>query len=645
MGLSRLSRRWKCAWVAVSLALPGALASLPSRAQAPDVELEAARDLTARDPPAAGAALARLRREAIAQGDAARRLAVDEADCRRLNETDSSAAADVGAAGLAAAAPQLERPGVRAAAWRLQVCHAATSLDLARTDAGDAELERVLAQTRDGAEPRPDDTRAAEAMALLERGLHRSRRGELVPGQADLLAACGALEALRLTRDLELCHWHLGNHYKRVGDADEALRLIEPLLELARRRGATADMSVYLLGIAQARFEQQDWEAALRAYRESIAVAESLGDTAGMAYAEYGVGITLMRLGRPQEALPHAQRARTLLGEGDPVQGSRITLLHAQIYEALQRPADALAELQRQQATMEGMRDNLLGAEWLVARAAAEARLGRWEQAYASLDAARKLDQRVNEQRLSKQSARLRTQFNREKDAAELTALRRVNEQGERLRQTQTLALVLFVLLLGAALWFALHKLRETRRLRQLAMFDELTGLANRRAVLEQLDAQRRHARRLDRALAVLVIDVDRFKLVNDGHGHAVGDEVLRHVARVIAGSLRANDRVGRVGGEEFLVVLPEANLEHAHAIAERMRQLVAAARCETAAGVLTLTVSIGAAVMQGSDESAAALIARADAALYAAKAGGRNRVCTADSAAATPIAAAQAAA
>jgi diguanylate cyclase (GGDEF)-like protein len=126
------------------------------------------------------------------------------------------------------------------------------------------------------------------------------------------------------------------------------------------------------------------------------------------------------------------------------------------------------------------------------------------------------------------------------------------------------------------------------------------------------------------------MIDIDHFKRINDSHGHAVGDQVLRHASRVLAAGLRERDRLGRVGGEEFVAVLPGATLAQARQVAERMRNAVDAARLIGPSGEVRFTVSIGVACAQVA-ESADGLLERADAALYAAKNGGRNAVVIAE--------------
>lgn len=169
---------------------------------------------------------------------------------------------------------------------------------------------------------------------------------------------------------------------------------------------------------------------------------------------------------------------------------------------------------------------------------------------------------------------------------------------------------------------------RELEALAGLARRDALTGLPNRRAFDEALARELARADRGGAPLAVVALDVDHFKRVNDAHGHAAGDAALRAVAERARGALRAGDLLARVGGEEFGALLPGAALADAREVAERIRAAVEAAPVPvTAASVpLRLTVSLGCAA-RVSGEAAAALVGRADARLYDAKRGGRNRV------------------
>ena len=171
-------------------------------------------------------------------------------------------------------------------------------------------------------------------------------------------------------------------------------------------------------------------------------------------------------------------------------------------------------------------------------------------------------------------------------------------------------------------------KRRAEQRAREatlLASTDELTGIANRRAFMGQLDREIAGAVEFGWPLAVAMFDVDHFKSVNDRYGHAVGDRVLQLIAVRAAAVVRGGDLVGRLGGEEFGILMPGASLEEAALVAERLREAMEMAR-EIDETLPAVTISIGIAVREA-QRSAAELLAAADAALYAAKGEGRNRV------------------
>jgi two-component system, cell cycle response regulator len=163
--------------------------------------------------------------------------------------------------------------------------------------------------------------------------------------------------------------------------------------------------------------------------------------------------------------------------------------------------------------------------------------------------------------------------------------------------------------------------------LRILATRDALTGLFNRRAILDMLDRELARAQRESSCLAVLVADVDHFKVVNDTYGHGAGDAVLRQVSERMLGSVRTYDSVGRYGGEELLLVLPHCEEAEALGTAERTRASIEAAPCRDGEQEIPVRVSIGLATSRTLGVfDAKALIYAADAALYRAKNGGRNR-------------------
>lgn len=175
-------------------------------------------------------------------------------------------------------------------------------------------------------------------------------------------------------------------------------------------------------------------------------------------------------------------------------------------------------------------------------------------------------------------------------------------------------------------------ELRETSaELERLAMIDPLTGVLNRRAFFERLDTEFRRSQRYARSLTVVMVDVDHFKDLNDRYGHATGDSVLAKCAELLAADLRQSDEVGRYGGEEFAILLPETSLANGVTVAEKLRMAIDGLRIDSPDGgeqAIHVTISAGVASYPSPGATdGLALLDRADRALYEAKHAGRNRV------------------
>ncbi|MFB6240252.1 MAG: GGDEF domain-containing protein, partial [Gemmatimonadota bacterium] len=177
----------------------------------------------------------------------------------------------------------------------------------------------------------------------------------------------------------------------------------------------------------------------------------------------------------------------------------------------------------------------------------------------------------------------------------------------------------------------ALEEANEARQrlleeMKERARTDELTGLANRRELMDRLEEEIDRARRYGDPLSVAILDLDRFKEINDTLGHQAGDDVLSRLGELLAEETRAPDVAGRYGGEEFAVVLPETGREEARRLAERVREAVEELDFEADGEPFGVTCSVGLAELE-EDEEMDDLVKRADDALYRAKEEGRNRV------------------
>ncbi|WP_243371081.1 diguanylate cyclase [Geotalea sp. SG265] len=210
-----------------------------------------------------------------------------------------------------------------------------------------------------------------------------------------------------------------------------------------------------------------------------------------------------------------------------------------------------------------------------------------------------------------------------------------ISELARETHFSQLLIIVAAVVIIGLVVgityfltWRLVIKLDEAQwRLKRLASTDELTGLNNRRHILARLEEEFERSIRLDQPLCVIMLDLDFFKKINDTWGHPFGDHVLKWVANRMNEVVRAYDIIGRIGGEEFVIISPGTTLDEALVLAERLRETIEQETIEHGEISITLTVSAGIVLMDKGDITSDDLIRRADAALYRAKQAGRNRV------------------
>ena len=167
---------------------------------------------------------------------------------------------------------------------------------------------------------------------------------------------------------------------------------------------------------------------------------------------------------------------------------------------------------------------------------------------------------------------------------------------------------------------------RMTKHLEYLARTDPLSGAFNRRHFMESFDAEIKRARRYKHTLCALMIDIDHFKSINDSYGHDVGDDAIKKTVDATREMLRSEDTLGRLGGEEFAVILPETDVEGARLVAERIRERISDIRIVTSQKPCTFTASLGLTEFRENDEIAD-MLKRSDEALYEAKEAGRDRV------------------
>jgi diguanylate cyclase (GGDEF)-like protein len=366
-----------------------------------------------------------------------------------------------------------------------------------------------------------------------------------------------------------------------------------------------------------------------------VKLSRELGYPRAEAYSLHGLAAIANARGDPSTAMAKLESA-DVLHKGMPD-----ARLHAQIQQVrgaalrqLKRFPESIAELQ-QALTFFSETDSLSelrGTQEELAAALSDS--GDWKAAYVQLADAKRTAERLFRNQVDQRFATLKVEFDSAAKDKENAMLMRENEASQnalalerRARGLNAIVILLIVLLAAVLAILAVYQARTTRQMRKLAMTDELTGLPNRRAVLGRCEPLVQGGTL--RACALLIIDIDHFKSINDKLGHAEGDAALKLVAGTLNRVIREPAFSGRLGGEEFIAMLPGADIDAAILTAELLRKQVMALDSLPWLAERRITVSIGVSVAHAAGDSAGAMLHRADVALYEAKRAGRNRVVT----------------
>jgi diguanylate cyclase (GGDEF)-like protein len=205
----------------------------------------------------------------------------------------------------------------------------------------------------------------------------------------------------------------------------------------------------------------------------------------------------------------------------------------------------------------------------------------------------------------------------------------------QEMKENMMITIILLFLMLGLLLgtmYFLVYRLVQKmnmvqEQLKEMSITDELTGIRNRRFIMERLNEEFQRAKRSGKPLGAMMLDLDYFKRINDTYGHSFGDAVIKRVAVAMKEHLREYDLLGRLGGEEFLIVSPDVEIDDVVGFAERIREIIKTEKIVDGMHEISVTASIGVTALNDQDTSPDGLLGRADNALYKAKEGGRDRV------------------
>ena len=475
------------------------------------------------------------------------------------------------------------------------------------------------------------------AGALFSRGYLMGVQGDYAPGLADLRRSQTLYEKSNMPLHAVTVLNAIAILYNRMGDNQQAVHIYTRALKAQRESGLRREVAVTLYNLGRAHENMKEWEFARRAFTESRDINQEIAYPRGEAYAQRGLAAIANATGDPRKALDILKQAESLAKQtADARLTAHIQLVRGVSLHRLGRLLDSEASLK--EALDVFRQTDALGdlSTTYAELSLVQAEMGNWRDAYASQTQYKIISDRLLNNQLDQRFATLRVEYDtatKEQENALLTRENEANEkaltQAKRARRLQAVAIALTVALAGLLAAIAVYQRRTTVRMRTLALTDELTGVPNRRDVLNRLEALLSEPD--DSPCCILIIDIDHFKSINDHHGHPIGDEVLKFVAREIRSAVREPAFFGRLGGEEFLIVLPCTPLSGALPAADRFREQIMSVDTTRWLPVRRrITASIGVSVSQPGTCSSSDMLMRADGALYAAKRGGRNCVRTA---------------
>ncbi|SPE30330.1 putative Diguanylate cyclase [Burkholderiales bacterium] len=515
----------------------------------------------------------------------------------------------------------------------------------------DARIRTLLEHARAGAFY--ELGRSDDGWAALQEELHQAERTR----DDDLFAQVMVDRARYLIRrsDFEPAAEALTDAERRVHGAQAGAEVAFSSANLARAIG--------------------DWTLALSSYQAAYAKFAAVGDRTGEADSLAGSGEALRQLGRFSDAIGPLNVALRLYREVDDKDGEALAtqalaLVHAGRNDpslALSLNAEAIEKLSRLNEPSQLAQARVDRAHLLILRnragealplieqagpvirekgdlqsqaffhqtaAAMLAALGRFREAYEEMEQFLDTDHRRIDQLVSHQLAAQRGRLESERLSRENSLLRTEASGGQlalaqatRAARLQNIVLALVAIVVVGALYAVWRMRGLMRRIARMAETDALTGVLSRRHVLELGQRMMNRCRRDGRSCAMLMLDVDRFKDINDRYGHVAGDRALRAISIALARCLRPEDQIGRYGGEEFAVILPGADAKEAGTVAERLRTAVQTLKPDWAPGADPLTVSGGIAIATDEIADFTELLVRADQALYRAKDAGRNQM------------------
>lgn len=428
--------------------------------------------------------------------------------------------------------------------------------------------------------------------------------------------------------------------YYETQKYDQAERYYVELLNLKGEKIAPADLATTLFNLGHVYGAKKEFSNADQVFAKSLQISKDINSSEGVAYTLKAWGVSLYAQGRLKEGEEKLSLALGLFSELGDLRQQASTLRNLadvevekqQYSQAIDHYLQALPILANQ-----GFNNALMRT--YRGLATAYEKTSSYQLAYENHQNYTRLLHQHLEEKSQQVTQKLQVAFETQRYQADNQRLASENREQEiklihreQILQMQKIAIGLVVVIFALIVFMWRRSLKQAQRMEKLATIDELTKLHNRRSIMSFGGMELNRVKRFNRNFSLLLLDIDFFKRVNDTYGHVVGDQVLQVVAATLKNVSRNADRVGRYGGEEFMIVAPETNADQAMNLAERICSSIEAARFDSEPE-LTVSISIGIASYLFESKSAELsrlelgdLIGQADKALYDAKNNGRNQ-------------------
>lgn len=476
-----------------------------------------------------------------------------------------------------------------------------------------------------------------QAKAHLSIGQLLSYQNQFSESLKHLLSAKDLFKAAQDTNEERITLNSIAVLYGRMGEHERALEYFAEVLQKNRDLKKTRNVAVVLYNMGRRYEDLNQFDKSREHFIEALKLHRELGNTKSIAVVERALGGLYNSMNQPLKALEHLKNAVTTLeGMNLPKSLGQLYFELGRTYSKLGDSEQALLNLKKAHALNSNPNSVQLAADIFSEESRIYQSSGRWKQAYFALEGFKKNSDQMHLIRADEQLRQLNFKFDLSKKEEANRVLKAQNQaqdrqlkDAHRIQRLQLMSLSLVVLLLSMTAIFTIRQVRTARRMRELAMTDELTRIPNRRHVLEYAQQSISSCQRQGKAMSVIVFDIDHFKRINDTYGHAVGDEVIKRVADIGRKALRKGDMIGRIGGEEFLSILPFTEPLPAKDVAERIRREISLCDFTDLGPNLTVTVSAGVSCYSATDSQGniESLIQQADEALYSVKQNGRNGV------------------